>query len=93
DATTCLALSQLHEYLLLGGRHLVMCGMTQEVWDVMSHSGLIASIGKENLYMFDETHPHQHMHQAIARAKELLDLAPQPEPLPVPVSESVPVPE
>ena len=91
DATTCLALSQLHEYLLLGGRHLVMCGMTQEVWDVMSHSGLIASIGKENLYMFDETHPHQHMHQAIARAKELLDLAPQPDSLPVPVS--VPVPE
>lgn len=72
DATTCLALSQLHEYLIRGDRHLVMCGMTQEVWDVMSHSGLIAGIGKENLFMFDETHPHHHMHQAIIRAKELV---------------------
>jgi SulP family sulfate permease len=72
DATTCLALSQLHEYLDRAGRHLVMCGMIAEVWDVMSHSGLIKSIGKENLFMFDERHPHLHMLKAICRAKELV---------------------
>lgn len=70
DATTCLALSQLQDYLLKGDRHLVMCGMTQEVWDVMSHSGLIKKLGKENLFMFDERHPLQHMQKAIARAKQ-----------------------
>lgn len=72
DATTCLALSQLHEYLDRAGRHLVMCGMIAEVWDVMSHSGLIKSIGKQNLFMFDERHPHLHMLKAICRAKELV---------------------
>lgn len=71
DATTCLSLSQLHEYLEKAGRHLVLCGMTHEMWDVMSNSGLIAEIGKENLFIFDERHPHLYMQDAIQRAKEL----------------------
>ncbi len=72
DATTCLALSQLHEYLKKGDRHLVMCGMLPDVWDVMSHSGLIETVGKENLFVFDERHPHIHMQKAVARAKSLV---------------------
>jgi SulP family sulfate permease len=51
DATTCLALLQLHEYLERAGRHLVLCGMTNEMWDVMSNSGLIKTLGKE-IFLF-----------------------------------------
>ncbi len=49
-----------------------MCGMLPEVWDVMSHSGLIETVGKENLFVFDERHPHIHMQKAVARAKYLV---------------------
>lgn len=81
DATTSLALMQLHEYLRRGGRYVVMCGMTHEVWDVMSNSGLISTVGKENLFVFDDRHPHLYMQRAIARAKELVSLSPAPSTL------------
>lgn len=71
DATSCLALLQLHEYLEKASRHLVLSGMTIEMWDVMSNSGLIKTIGKDNLFVFDERHPKLYMQQAIARAKKL----------------------
>lgn len=71
DATSCLALLQLYNYLKSSGRHLVACGMTQSVWDVFSDSGLIEQVGKENLFMFDERHPHLHMAKALHHAQEL----------------------
>lgn len=72
DATSCLALIQLHDYLKSAGRHLIACGMTQEVWDVMSNSGIISQLGKENLFLFDERYPQLHMQKAIQRAKFLV---------------------
>lgn len=80
DATSCLALLQLHEYLEKGGRHLVLSGMTHDMWDVMSNSGLIKKIGKENLFVFDERHPQAYMQKAIIRAKALVQVVkPQQE--------------
>lgn len=75
DATSCLALLQLHEYLEKAGRHLILSGMTHEMWDVMSNSGLIKTIGKENLFVFDERQPQAYMQKAIARAKALVLLS------------------
>lgn len=72
DATGCLALQQLSDYLRSSGRHLVACGMTSEVWDVLSNAGLIDQLGKENLFAFDEHHPHSHMHKAYLWAKNLI---------------------
>lgn len=89
DATSCLALQQLLHYLTSSGRHLVACGMTQQVWDVLSDSGLVEQLGKENLFTFDERHPHQHMQKALNHARILVEsssilvteevLEPQPE--------------
>lgn len=75
DATVCLALQQLHEYLRNSGRFLVACGLTQQIWDVMSDSGMVEEMGKENLFIFDERHPHLHMLKAYHRAKELIYLS------------------
>lgn len=77
DATACLALQQLHKYLHGSERHLVACGMTQQIWDVLSDSGLIEQIGKENLFVFDERHPHSHMVKALNRARELVAEVPE----------------
>lgn len=73
DATTCLALQQLFRYLKKSGRHLVACGMTQQVWDVLSDSGLVEQIGKEHLFIFDEKHPHGHMLRALHHARMLAE--------------------
>lgn len=72
DATVCLALQHLHGYLKGSGRHLVACGMTQQTWDVMSDSGLIQQMGKENLFIFDERNPHLHMLKALKKARQLV---------------------
>lgn len=72
DATACLAFQQLHDYLKGSGRYLLACGMTHQVWEVLSNSGFVEQLGKENLFAFDEHHPHQHMHKALLRAKELV---------------------
>jgi SulP family sulfate permease len=71
DATACLALLQLHNYLKGSGRYLLACGITEPIWDVLNDSGLIDKLGKNNLFAFDEERPHHYMQKAIQRAKEL----------------------
>ena len=65
DATACLALQQLYEYLKNSGRHLVGCGITHQIWDVLSDSGMVEQIGKHNLFIFDERHPHLSVQKAF----------------------------
>lgn len=71
DATVCLALQQLHDYLTGSNRHLILCGITQQTWDVINDSGLLYQFGKDNLFVFDERHPHHYLLKALRRAREL----------------------
>lgn len=71
DATGCLALEQLCEYLSSSGRHLIACGITEGIWEVLSASGVVERLGKENLFVFDERHPHHYLQKALQRAEEL----------------------
>lgn len=94
DATACLAIQQLYEYLKSSGRFLIACGITQHVWDVLSDSGLVELIGKENLIIFDERHPHYFMVKALSRARALVPAAeieakPQEAPVLIPAPEYV----
>ncbi|KIC75418.1 hypothetical protein DB42_AC00240 [Neochlamydia sp. EPS4] len=72
DATSCLALQQLNNYLKNSERHLITCGITPPLWDVFCASGIIESLGKENLFVFDERQPQHHMLKALSRAHELV---------------------
>lgn len=72
DATGCLALQQLCDYMKSSGRHLLACGITQQIWDVLSNSGMVAQLGKENLFVFDERHPHMYMLRAMQRARAII---------------------
>lgn len=71
DATSCLALQQLNQYLRESGRHLVLCGITFSTWEILSSSGTINVIGKENLFVVDENHPRLSLQKALMRAKTL----------------------
>jgi len=73
DATACLALQQLHDYLKQSNRFLIACGITQQVWDVLNDSGLLDQFGKDNLFIFDERNPHHYLHKALQRAHELIN--------------------
>ncbi|MBS4168030.1 SulP family inorganic anion transporter [Parachlamydia sp. AcF125] len=72
DATGCLALHQLYNYLHSSGRHLILSGLTFPTWEVLSNSALIDLIGKENLFFLNERRPHLHMKKALRRAEALL---------------------
>lgn len=91
DATSCLALQQLYDYLKTSGRHLIGCGLTHQIWDVLSDSGMVDMIGKRNLFIFDERHPQLSMQKAFVRANELLiaEAGRESEQITIPVSEPV----
>lgn len=72
DATACLALQQLHDYLKGSGRHFILSGLTLSVWEVISDSGLVKAIGRENLFLIHEKNPSLYFELAIKRAQELV---------------------
>ncbi len=72
DATACLALQQLHDYLTATERHLILAGLTLPIWEVISDSGLLKAIGKENIFLINDKNPGQYFDKAIERAKELI---------------------
>ncbi len=75
DATACLALQQLNQYLKETGRHLILCGLTYPTWEVLSHSGTLDEIGKENLFIIEEKAPKATLQKALRRAKQLAALS------------------
>ncbi|HEY4832282.1 MAG TPA: SulP family inorganic anion transporter [Waddliaceae bacterium] len=71
DATACLALQQLYDYLKNSGRHLLLSGVTMPIWEVMSDSDLVELIGKENIFLIDERNPNLYIQQVLKRALDL----------------------
>lgn len=74
DATSCLALQQLNDYLKSSGRHLIACGIMSPLWEVLCSSGIVGSLGEENLFVFDERNPHDYMLKALERAYALAEV-------------------
>ncbi len=71
DATTVMALDNLHDYLRQTGRHLLISGSNPDVTRVLKNSGMLAKIGAENIFPA-EINPTVATRQALKRAKELL---------------------
>jgi sulfate permease, SulP family len=72
DASMCLALMRLDEFLKASHRHLVLSGITQEVWETLRRSGLIEQIGKDNVFLANETNPQLSTWKAWMRAEEII---------------------
>ncbi|OGN55815.1 MAG: hypothetical protein A3D96_04490 [Chlamydiae bacterium RIFCSPHIGHO2_12_FULL_44_59] len=73
DASMCLAILGLYDSLHSSGRHLIISGLTEEVWHVFYRAGLVRTIGLDNLYFTDETNPQFSTWKACLRAQELLE--------------------
>lgn len=72
DASICLSILRLHETLHETGRHLVISGLSEEVWHVFHRAGLVQDIGLDNLYFSDESNPQFSTWKACLRAQELI---------------------
>ncbi|HVU33604.1 MAG TPA: SulP family inorganic anion transporter [Opitutaceae bacterium] len=71
DASTVMALDNLHDYLQKNGRHLILSGCNTEVTRVMKNSGLLAKIGPENVFPA-ELNLTMSTKRALKRATDLL---------------------
>jgi SulP family sulfate permease len=71
DASTVMALENLHDYLRETGRHLIISGSNPEVTRVLENSGLLQQIGRDNIFPA-EANATMATRNALKRAKELL---------------------
>ena len=74
DATACLVLKQLYEYLKRSGRFLLPANVPKPIWKVLKRSGLLKEIGNENVFMLNEHYPNLSIRQALARAEALVNV-------------------
>jgi SulP family sulfate permease len=71
DASTVMALENLHGYLRETGRHLLISGSNPDVTRVLENSGLLDQIGHENIFPAQEN-ATMATRNALKRAKDLL---------------------
>jgi len=71
DASTVMALENLHDYLRKTSRHLLISGVNEEVERVLRNSGLLDQIGAGNIFPA-ETNPTISTKRALVRATQLL---------------------
>ena len=71
DATIMHVIEQFTKQLADQGRHLVLCGVRPRMFDRMSEFGLIASLGRDNVFVSDDT-PFSSAKQAVLRARQLV---------------------
>lgn len=73
DASLCLALLHLHEFLEKRGRVLVISGISPEVWKVIFQSHIVEKIGKQNFFLAEEAEPQLSTWKACLRAQEIIE--------------------
>jgi SulP family sulfate permease len=72
DASTVMALENLHDYLRQTGRYLLVSGSNPDVTTVLANSGLLLHIGRDNIFPDDAGNPTLAMRRALQRAQKLL---------------------
>jgi SulP family sulfate permease len=71
DASTVMAMENLHDYLKASGRHMLISGCNGEVMRVLKNSGVLAEIGPENVFPA-ESNLTMSTKRALKRATDLL---------------------
>lgn len=72
DATSVMALEELVRAVRAEGRHLIVSGVTKDVYRVLKNSGLVGIIGRENLFIHSTGNPNVSTRNALQRAQKLL---------------------
>jgi SulP family sulfate permease len=72
DATSVMALEELIAYLRGHDRHLLISGLSKEVYRVLRKSGMVEVVGRDNLFMGSAQNPNLSTRNALKRAQQLL---------------------
>jgi len=72
DASICLAILRLNDYLKSTKRHLLICGVTDEVWHIFENTGVIKQLGKDRIFLTSEEKPQLSTKKAVEKAKKLI---------------------
>lgn len=72
DATSAMALEELVRFMRAKHRHLLLSGVTKDVYRVLKNSGLVQLLGRENIFPSSVQKPNLATRHALKRAQELL---------------------
>jgi SulP family sulfate permease len=71
DASTVMAMENLHDYLRRNDRYMLISGCNSDLMNVLKNSGVLAQIGPENVFPA-EVNLTMSTKRALRRATELL---------------------
>ncbi len=72
DATSVMALEELIGYLRSSDRHLLISGLSKEVYRVLRNSGMVGVVGRANIFMGSALNMNLSTRNALKRAQVLL---------------------
>jgi SulP family sulfate permease len=72
DATSVMALEDLVRFLRADGRHLLLSGLSKDVYRVLLRSDMVDTIGRENIFIGSASNPNLSTRHALKRAQQLL---------------------
>jgi sulfate permease, SulP family len=72
DATSVMALEELVSFMKSKNRHLLISGISKDVYRVLKNSGLITIVGRENIFPGSVQNPNLSTRHALERAQQLL---------------------
>ncbi|NGX34017.1 MAG: putative sulfate transporter [Candidatus Anoxychlamydiales bacterium] len=73
DASICLSILRLNDYLKSKNKYLLICGVTHEVLQIFLKTGVVKQLGKDKIFLTHEAKPQLSTKHAIKRAEELIE--------------------
>ena len=73
DASICLSILKLNDYLKSTNRNLLISGVTEEVYEIFRKSGIVKQLGEDKIFLTEETKPMISTWKALTKAKELIE--------------------
>ncbi len=72
DATSVMALEELVRFMQAKHRHLLISGVTKDVYRVLKNSGMVEVLGRDNVFPGSVSNPNLATRNALRRAQSLL---------------------
>ena len=72
DATSCMALEELIQFMRQSEQHILVCEVKKDTLRVFKKSGLYELIGRDNLFPDLRSNPTYSTARAVRRAKEIV---------------------
>jgi len=72
DASMCLAILRLNDYLKSTKRYLLISGVTEEVFIIFKKTGVVKQLGKDKIFLTSEEEPQVSTKNAFYKAEKII---------------------